>query len=119
MADLKFSQIQAKLPANAITYDSATTDVRISLKALMGESSVQLTDAKVGEAISKLLDACAAAQLDYNVDSANPKDLRSYNAAIASSPVKDATTGIYASTFNYTVSVQIPLDKNTVNALEV
>lgn len=119
MADLTFTQVQSKLPAGSITLDSANSDVKISLKALMGETAVALNDAKVGELISKFLDACASAQTDYNANAANPKDLRSYNAPTASAPVRDTTTGAYSSTFNYTVSVQVPLDKNAAVAVEV
>lgn len=119
MADLTFTLVQGKLPANAIVYDSGTTDVRISLKALMGETSVALADAKVGEAISKLLDACAAAQTDYNANVANPKDLRSYPSPTVGAPIRDSTTGIYSSTFTYSTSLSMPLNKDTVSALEV
>jgi len=119
MADLTFTQIAATAPANAITLDADNNDVVISLKALMGETSVALADPKVGEAISKLLDAASAAQVAYNADSGNAKDLRSYPAPSVGTPVRDTTSGVYSSTFTYTTSVAIPLNKDTVAALEV
>lgn len=119
MSDLTFTKVAAKLPANSIVADGANNDVKISLKALMGETSVSLTDEKVGEFISKFLDACSAAQTDFNADSANTFDLRSYPSPSAGSPIRDSTTGNFSATFTYTVSLSVPLDKNTVNALKV
>ena len=119
MADLTFNQVKATALANAIVADVANNDVVISLKALMGEASVALADAKVGEALSKLLDACASAQVAYNADAGNAKDLRSYPLPSVGTPIRDTTTGVYSSTFTYTTSVAIPLNKDTVAALEV
>lgn len=119
MADLTFTQLQAQALAGAIVDDNTNNDVKISLKALMGETAVDLTDTKVGEAISKLLDACSAAQIAYNADAGNAKDLRSYPAPSVGTPIKDATSGVYSSTFTYSTSVAIPLNKDTVTALEV
>lgn len=117
MPDLSFLNVQAKLPAGAIVADGANNDVRISLKALMGESAVDLTDEKVGELLSKLLDACAAAQVDYNA--APGPDIRSYPTPTASTPIRNATTGLYSSNFTYSVSVAIPLNRDEVMALQV
>lgn len=118
MADLTLTQLAAVAPANAITLDAGNSDVVISLKALMGETGVALSDAKVGEMLSKLLDAASAAQVAYNADAGNAKDLRSYPAPTVGTPIKDATSGVYSSTFTYTTSVAIPLNKDTVSALE-
>jgi uncharacterized MnhB-related membrane protein len=117
MSDLTLQNIQAKLPAGAIVLDGANDDVRVSLKALMGESAVALTDAKVGEFVSKLLDACAAAQVDYNA--APGPDIRSYPTPTASTPIRNATTGQYSSNFTYSVSVAVPLNRDEVMALQV
>ncbi|WP_416671546.1 hypothetical protein [Egbenema bharatensis] len=117
MADLSPANVLAKLPANSIIEDLANNDVRISMKAVMGEASVDLDDEKIGEFITKFLDACAAAQVEYN-QSPDP-DLRSYPNPTASAPIRNATTGEYASTFTYTVSLAIPLDKSVVTALQI
>lgn len=85
----------------------------------MGETSVALADAKVGEAISKLLEGASAAQITYNADAGNTKDLRSYPAPAVGTPVRDTTTGVYSSTFTYTTSVAVPLNRDSVTALEV
>lgn len=119
MSDLTFTQLVAQLPTNAIVADAPNNDVKISLKALMGESTVALTDEKVGEFISKFLDACAAAQTAFNANVSNTYDFRSYPSASAGSPVKDATTGQYSATFTYTCSLSIPLNRDTVNALKI
>ena len=119
MADLTLTQLQTAAPANAIVDDVANNDVVISLKALMGEATVDLTDAKVGEAISKLLNAAATAQVTYNAaNNTGDPDLRSYPRPTAGAPILDTTTGLYTSTFTYTVSVGIPLDLDEITALQ-
>lgn len=115
MADLNFSQVQSKLPSNALV--ASGSDIVISAKALMGESAVALTDQKIGEFLSKLLDAVSRAQTDYNAAS-NPTDFRSYPTPVASAPILNPTTGIYYSSFTYTITVQAPLNRDSVEALE-
>ena len=114
MADLTFTALSAKLPANSITSQSG--DLLISVKAVMGESSVALTDQKIGEFFSKLLDAAGSAQTDHNAV-ATPK-FRSYNNPVASAPFRNSTTGLYEATFTYTLAVNIPLNRDSVNAVE-
>lgn len=82
----------------------------------MGEASVALTDQKIGEFFSKLLDAASNAQTDHNAV-ATPK-FRSYNSPVASAPFRNPTTQIFESTFTYTLSVNIPLNRDSVNAVE-
>lgn len=82
----------------------------------MGEASVTLTDQKIGEFLSKLLDAASNAQTDHNAVT-SPK-FRSYNSPVASAPFRDATTGQYEAAFTYTMSVNIPLNRDSVNAVE-
>lgn len=84
----------------------------------MGEPSVALTDQKVGEFLSKLLEAVSLAQIDYNA-ATNPTDFRSYPPAVASSPVRNPQTGMYFASFTYTITVQMPLNKDTVDAIEM
>jgi hypothetical protein len=114
MADLTFTALAAKLPANAIT--TASGDVLISVKAVMGEASVAMNDQKIGELLSKLFDAASNAQNDYNAVS-NPK-FRSYNPPVASAPFRNSTTGEYQAAFTYTLTVNVPLNRDSINAVE-
>lgn len=114
MADLSFTALAAKLPAGSITSNSG--DLLISAKAVMGEATVTLTDQKIGEFFSKILDAASNAQTDHNAV-ASPK-FRSYNSPVASAPFRDSVTGQYEATFTYTISVNIPLNRDSVNAVE-
>lgn len=82
----------------------------------MGEANVALTDQKIGEFLSKLMDAASSAQTDHNAV-ATPK-FRSYNSPVASAPFRNATTQLYEATFTYTLSVNIPLNRDSVNAVE-
>lgn len=110
MADLTLAQLDAQLPAAAMT--EASGDVTISLKALTGETAVALADMKVSEVVSRLLDGCAKAQELYNSSNgANDADLNSFPAPIAGVPVQDPTTGEWYSAFTHTVSVSVPLSR--------
>jgi len=114
MPDLNFTQLAARLPANSIV--SASGDVTISLRAAMGETTVALTDQKVGEALSKLLEAASRAQDDYNANPSNAQDLRSYPAPSSGAPVRDST-GVWYSVFNYSIAVRMNIDRNFVDAI--
>lgn len=114
MPDLTFQALQTKLPANSIS--AASGDLLISVKAVMGEAAVALTEQKLGEFISKLLDAAAAAQNDWNAIN-NPK-FRSYNQPSASVPYIPPNTTTYVATFTYTTTVDIPLNRDVVSAVE-
>ena len=114
MADLSFQTLVSKLPAGSLT--EAGGNVTISIRAVMGEATVALTDQKIGEFISKFLDACAAAQNDWNAVN-NPK-FRSYNAPSASTPFLKPGTTQYAASFTYTTTVDIPLNRDVVDAVE-
>lgn len=111
MADLLLSQLDVQLPVAAMV--EAGGDVTISLKALMGETTVSLADPKVSEFVSKLLDACSKAQTAYNSANATADaDLNSFPAPFAGVPIQDAITGEWYSAFTHTVSVNVPLSRN-------
>ncbi|MGJ3253694.1 MAG: hypothetical protein ACFE0J_21545 [Elainellaceae cyanobacterium] len=109
MPDFSFDLLRQKLPTNAIVSDGANSDVVVSLKALMGESSVGLTDTKVGEAVHKLLLACQQAQSTHN-ETATP----AMNAFPTVTPgtARQGSDGNWYSTFNHTVAIRVPLDPN-------
>jgi hypothetical protein len=112
--DLTFGDLEDNTPPGSIIIDAANNDIRISLKALMGEAAVAMADAKVSEAISKLLDSCAKAQVAFNAASAT--DLNSYPSPTPGIPTQDANGNWYAS-FTHTVTVNIPLNRNETSGV--
>ncbi len=105
MADLTIQQVIDKLPAGSAT--ETADDVTISLKTLMGEASVQLADEKTAEFLTKLLGACASAQVDYNA--ANETNLTGYPNPTFGTPTADNSGGIF-SRRTHTVTVNVPVD---------
>lgn len=83
MADLTIGSLATKFPTGAFT--QTVDDVTISLKALLGEASVQLTSERVTELNAKLFHATYAAQLEYNADTNNTVDITSYSAPFTGS----------------------------------
>ncbi|NJL39029.1 MAG: hypothetical protein HC833_21840 [Leptolyngbyaceae cyanobacterium RM1_406_9] len=112
--DLTFANLETAVPSGAIFRDETNSDIKISLKALMGENAVNWGDAKVSEAISKLLDGCSKAQTAFNAASAT--DLNSYPAPTPGIPTQDADGNWYAS-FTHTVTVNIPLNRNETSGV--
>lgn len=115
MADLTFDELRDKLPANSIS--ATADDVTISLKTVMGEAAIQLTDAKVAEALSKLLSAASQAQTDYNAANSSSQ-LSAYPASRNSVPVADGNGGHYITRTHF-VTVRIPLDASEISAATV
>ncbi|NER80900.1 MAG: hypothetical protein F6K42_15290 [Leptolyngbya sp. SIO1D8] len=111
MADLSITDLAAQLPANSFT--ESADDVTLSMKTLMGETSVQLADEKVAEFVSKLLAGAAGAQVAYN--DANPTTLSSYPNPTFGTPIADGQGGFVA-TRNHTVSVRVPLNSDEITA---
>jgi hypothetical protein len=114
MSDISFAQLS--LEANdAIT--AAGNIISIDVTKLMGEASIALTDRKVAEFFTNLLDAAHDAQVTYNADAANPRDIESYGSPSSGIPVRDGTTGEFAVINNYTFSSLTPLDKSRTTAV--
>ena len=114
MADLTFTILADQLPANAIVEDGANNDVTISLKALMGETAVVLTDEKVSEAISKLLSGASAAQAAYNgTDPAPANPLNGFPNPTRANPVT-LGDGSIVSVKTHTVRVAVPLQESEI-----
>ncbi|MFE4108567.1 hypothetical protein [Almyronema epifaneia] len=103
---LTLQQLAAKLPAGSFT--ETADDVTVSLKAVTGDAAVQLDDTLVAESLSKILDAAAAAQTDYNA--ANPNSqISSYPEPSFGTPVSDGAGG-YAATKIHSLTVSVPLN---------
>lgn len=71
MASLNFAQLAAAgatlVPSGSIV-DDATNGIMINIGTFIGETVDSLTDAKVVEFCSRLLEACYAAQLKVNAN---------------------------------------------------
>ncbi len=78
MVDLSFTDLAARFPTGSFT--ETTDDVQISLKTLLSETAIQLSSSKVTEFVAKLFHAAHAAQVAYNQNPANTKDITSYSA---------------------------------------
>jgi hypothetical protein len=114
MSDISFAELS--LEANdAIT--ASGNLLTIDVTKLMGEATIALTDRKVAEFLTNLLDAAHDAQVTYNADTANTRDIESYGAPTSGIPVRDATTGEFSIVSNYTFSSEAPLDKSRTRAV--
>lgn len=116
MPDLSFANLQAALPDGAITADVSNNDVLISLKVLMNEASISISDTKVSEAISKLLSACTKAQDTFNESAST--DLNSFPQPIAGIPQQDNNGNWYV-VFTHNISVLVPLNRDSTAAVTV
>jgi hypothetical protein len=112
--DLTFGLLASSLPDDSIIVDAANNDIKISLKALMDETAVTISDSKVSEFVSKLLDGCSKAQSNFNASSST--DLNSYPAPTPGIPTQDAN-GIWYASFTHTVTVNVPLNRNETSGV--
>lgn len=112
MADLTFDNLVSQLPAGAFT--QSADDVTISIKALTGETSIQLASEKVSEFVSKLLAACSGAQTAYNnAGPANP--ISSYPSPTLGAP-RVLATGETVTSRTHTVTVVAPVQLDEIAA---
>jgi hypothetical protein len=114
MSDISFAELS--LEAN----DSITVAgniISFDVTKLMGEASIALIDRKVAEFLTNLLDAAHDAQVTYNANAANLRDIESYGAPSSGIPVRDATSGEFSIVSNYTFSSEAPLDKTRTRAV--
>ncbi|MGB3492807.1 MAG: hypothetical protein WBA57_08765 [Elainellaceae cyanobacterium] len=114
MAQFTLGQLDAQLPAGTLT--ETADDVTISLKTLTGETSVQLPDEVIGEAIHKLLMSCQRTQADFN-QTADPV-MTSFPSVTAGSPRSDGAGG-YKSTFQHSISIFVPVNVDAATASPV
>lgn len=115
--DLTYANLQAALPTGALTVEG--NDVVLSIRSIIGESSLGLNDQKVSEFIAKLLEACNRAQRTYNnANQTNGIDLNSYPSPVAGIPQQENDGSWYA-VFTYTTSVRVPLNLNETSAMPI
>ncbi len=108
--DLTFSELLAELPAGSITYDDPNDDIKISTKAITGDTYAALTDEGVIELLYKIRVACGKAQTTVNAD-LDPGDapLTTFLPFVYNAP--NAAGNVIV---NQVQTVRIPLSDSTV-----
>ena len=115
MADLSFAKLNTALGTTAF---SATGSVlSIDLNLLMGEAAVALTDEKVAEFLTNLLELASEAETAYNADVANTIKLNSYFPPTSGIPSLDTATNNFYVTSSYNFSSRAPLNKAATTAV--
>jgi hypothetical protein len=106
---LTINQLVSQLPsALAAGITETLDDVTISVKTLLGKSSVQLEDAVLADLIHDLLMACNAAQVAYNTN--NPSSqINSFNNPVFSAASRNSD-GTYGVNTTFTVVTRSPVD---------
>lgn len=104
--DLTFDELNTALGGGAITFD--TDDIKISVKAITGDTYAGMTDEGVLEMLYKLRSACSDAQETANAALADGEKLDSFPGFSFSPPVD----GYVSVTQSHTV--RIPLNSATV-----
>lgn len=113
-SDLKFSDLNTAQGATFISVSGST--ITFDCDDLMGESSIALSDEKVAEFLTRLLDLANKAQTTYNT--ANPNDLlASYPAGFGGVPELDTTDNTYYVTTTQTLVSRAPLNKNATTGV--
>ena len=115
MNDLTFGKLNTALGATAFSVSGANLTIDLSL--LMGESSISLTDEKLAEFITNLLDVASTAQTAFNADSANTTKLASYPTPVSGVPSLDSASGKYYVTSTYSFDSRAPLNKAETTAV--
>jgi hypothetical protein len=87
------------------------------MNLLMGEAAIALSDEKVAEFLTNLLDIASEAETAYNADAANTVKLNSYFPATSGIPSFDVATNKYFVSSTYTFSSRAPLDKAQTTAV--
>lgn len=113
MADITFANLNTAL--GATVFSASGANLTIDCSALMGESAIALSDAKVAELLSRILDGAATAQETFNANVANPDDLAAYPAPISGTAVDDGAGSFYVNS-TYSLSVAIPLNRAATTA---
>lgn len=112
--DLKFSDLNTALGSTAFSVSGS--ELTIDLQPLMGEASISLSDEKLAEFMTALLDLAAKAQTTFNDNPANTTKINSYPEAISGIPNRDVSgTWFVASTYSFTS--KSPLNKAETTAI--
>jgi hypothetical protein len=113
--DLSFGDLNTTLGGSVFSVSGANVTINSSL--LMGESSVSLSDQKLAEFLTNLLDAASEAETVYNANVANTTKLASYPSPTSGIPSFDVASNNYFVTSNYSFSSRAPLNKAATTAV--
>lgn len=115
MTDLTFGDLNTALGSTAFSVSGS--NVTIDLSLLMGESAIALTDQKVAEFITNLLDVASDAQDTFNANPANTTKLDSYPQPVSGVPSTDSVTNTFYVTSTYSFASRAPLNKAATTAV--
>ncbi len=115
MIDLTFGDLNTALGSTA--FSVAGSELTIDLNLLMGEAAIALTDEKVAEFFTNLLDIAAEAQETFNANVANVTKLASYPQPVSGVPSVDAATGDFYVSSTYSFNSRAPLNKAATTAV--
>lgn len=115
MADLTFGKLNTALGQDAFSVSGA--NLTIDMQKLMGESSISLTDEKIAEFFTNLLDLADEAQITHNANPANLVKLNSYFSPTSGIPALDTPTNTFYVSSTYTFSSRAPLNKSATTAV--
>ncbi len=114
-ADLSFADLNTSLGSDAFSTSGSVLSIDLSL--LMGESAINLSDQKVAEFLTNLLDSAVEAEATYNANPANTTKLNSYPAPVSGVPNFDSANNNFYVTSNYSFSSRAPLNKAATTAV--
>lgn len=118
MADLKFSDLAAAAPANAVVVSNGTTalpaGVYINVSSLTGDTISALTSDGVVETGIKFAQYCNKAQTTANAV-VGATQINSFPGLSYGTPAVD-TNGVVASTVTASMIGKMPLDGNAISA---
>lgn len=115
MTDLTFGNLNTALGANAFSASGAVLSINMTM--LMGESAIALTDEKVAEFLTNLLDIASDAQATFNANPANTTKIASYPQPISGVPFVDTDSGNFFVSSTYSFGSRAPLNKAATTAI--
>ena len=113
--DLSFADLNAAL--GAAVFSTSGGNVTINCTLLMGEATISLSDNKLAEFVTNLLDVASKAETTYNAIPANVQKLSSYPTPISGVPFFDAPSNNYFVTATYSFASRAPLNKAATTAV--
>ncbi|OIP78081.1 MAG: hypothetical protein AUK48_02375 [Oscillatoriales cyanobacterium CG2_30_44_21] len=113
--DLTFANLNTALGSNAISASGSV--LSIDCAQLMGEPSIALTDEKVAELLTNLMDVAADAETAFNANPANTTKLASYPQPVSGVPFIDSTDGNFYVSATYSFASRSPLNKAATTAV--
>lgn len=113
--DLSFADLNTAL--GGAVFSASGANVTINCNLLMGESAIALSDQKIAEFLTNLLDSANKAETAYNANPANVVKLASYPGPISGIPSTDPVTGNFYVSSTYSFSSRAPLNRAATTAV--